>query len=323
MLNLKIPIIQAPVGSCSNPVLAAAVSTAGGMGGIAGTWTAPEAMREVVREVRAHTHHLFFINFALAFPCEGLPAALEAGAPVITFSWGLPNERVALVRSFGARFGVQVSTAEGARRAVELGADFLIAQGIEAGGHVQATRPLTQILPAIVDAAGTVPVAAAGGLATGAAIARMMRLGGAGAMLGTRFLASTESSAHPRYQQLLVEATTDATAYTICFDRGWPSAPQRVLRNATLEMWEAAGCPQYGQRPGENDVLARRETGEVILRYEDSPPLRDMTGQLDEMCLYAGAGVGDIESVQPAGELVAQLWRECQIELTNNEHSSN
>jgi len=317
LLNLDIPLLQAPIGSCSNPVLAAAVSNAGGMGGIAGTWTAPDTLAAMVRDVRARTAKPFFINFALAFPCAGLTATLEAGAPVITFSWGLPDERAALVHSFGARFGVQVSTRTGAQRALDQGADFLIVQGIEAGGHVQATRPLEIILPAVVAVAGAVPVAAAGGIATGLAMARMMRLGAAGAMIGTRFVASEESLAHVRYKELLTESSADDTVHTICFDRGWPSAPQRVLRNATLDAWESAGCPPYGSRPGENDVLARRATGDTYLRYDDTPPLRDMTGRFDEMCLYAGTGVGDIDRVQPAGVLVEALWRECESALQN------
>lgn len=318
LIGLDIPILQAPIGSCSNPFLAAAVSNAGGMGGIAGTWTPPDPLRAVVQLVLTLTNKPFFINFALAFPCDNLPAALEAGAPVVTFSWGLPGDRSKLVHSFGARFGVQVSTPDGALRAIDQGADFLIAQGIEAGGHVQATRPLAQIVPDVVSVAGSVPVAAAGGISTGDAMARMMNLGAVGVMMGTRFVASAESLAHPRYQQLLVNAISSDAVHTICFDRGWSGAPQRVLRNATLDNWESAGCPQYGSRPGENDVLAHRENGEGILRYDDTPPLTGMTGKLDEMCLYSGTGVSDIQSVEPAVALVDKIWRDCQFALRNS-----
>jgi nitronate monooxygenase len=315
-LDLDIPLLQAPIGSCSNPILAAAVSNAGGMGGIAGTWTAPDALRAIVADTRARTSKPFFVNFALVFPCPALSAALEAGSSVVTFSWGIPDRaRTERVRSYGAQFGVQISNADGAARAVDQGADFLIAQGIESGGHVQATRPLTQVLAQVMAVAGDVPVFATGGIATGAAIADAMRHGASGAMMGTRFLATHESLAHPRYQQLLVESKPGDAVHTICFDRTWPSAPHRVLRNATLDGWETAGCAPFGARPGESDVLAHRDDGVDVPRYDDTPPLRSMTGNIDEMCLYAGTGAADIHDVQPAGALVAELWRDCQRAL--------
>jgi hypothetical protein len=103
--------------------------------------------------------------------------------------------------------------------------------------------------------------------------------------------------------------------HTLCFDRGWAGAPQRILRNATVDRWESAGCPQWGSRPGEDDVIARRANGDVVLRYEDTPPEIGMIGTINEMCLYSGTGVGDINAVQPAGALVAQIWQECQAVL--------
>src|SRR5438874_8187739 len=112
------------------------------MGAMALTWTAPEVAAEQVRQVRAVTERPFLVNFALAFPPTSLPAALEAGAPVVSFSWGDPAPYVAPVRAAGALFGVQVTNAAGAKRALALGADFLICQGLEAGGHVQSTTPL-------------------------------------------------------------------------------------------------------------------------------------------------------------------------------------
>jgi nitronate monooxygenase len=143
-----------------------------------------------VRQVRAVTGRVFQVNFVLAFPPRSLPAALEAGAPVVTFSWGDPAPHLGLVRAAGARVGVQVTTPAGASRALDSGVDFLICQGVEAGGHVQATRPLWDVLPRVVEAAGEVPVIAAGGIGDGVGTARALALGAAGAMLGTRFVAT-------------------------------------------------------------------------------------------------------------------------------------
>lgn len=307
----RLPIIQAPIGPSAIPPLAAAVARAGGLGGLALSWSAPDAVRDAVAEVKATAEGgPFLTNFVLHFPCEGFDGALEAGVPVVTFSWGIDPARIARAKSAGSKVGVQVGHPLGARAARAAGADFLIAQGVEAGGHVQTTTPLARLLPAVLAEAGEVPVIAAGGIATGAAIARMIAFGAAGVMMGTRFVASRESGAHDAYKQALVAAGPDDTAYTPCFDVGWP-AMQRVLRNDTLATWEAAGCPLPGTRPGEGDIVFRRG-GEDIPRYSDTAPTVGAEGALLSACLYAGAGVGDIAAVEPASAIVTRLWAEAE-----------
>jgi nitronate monooxygenase len=310
-LGLDYPIFQAPTGGIAGPELAAAVSGAGGMGAMGLTWTSPEEARARVNQVRAATRRPFQVNFVLAFPPRALPVALEAGAPVVTFSWGNPKHHMSLVRAAGARVGVQVTTVDGARRALDMGADFLICQGIEAGGHVQATLSLWDTLPRVVEAAREVPVVAAGGIGDGAGIARALALGAA-AMLGTRFVATQESRAHPAYKKRLTEATAADTALTVCFDGGWPHAAHRVLRNATLEAWEADGCPPSGQRPGEGDVVARRGTKEAFIRYASTSPQGDMSGAVLDMALYAGTSCDTVQDIPSAADLVRRLWAECQ-----------
>jgi nitronate monooxygenase len=314
LFGLDVPIIQAPTSSIAGPELAAAVSAAGALGGMGLTWTAPTDAAERVRQVRAATGRAFFVNFALAFDPVPLPAVLEAGAPVITFSFGDPEAHLGIVRAAGAKVGLQVGTAAGAARAVELGLDFVICQGVEAGGHVQSSTALDALLPQVLRAvAGRVPVVAAGGIATGADIARVLAQGADGAMLGTRFVATQESRAHPEYKRRLVEAPHGQTALTTCFDGGWPQMPHRVLRNATLERWEAAGCPQTGQRPGEGDEVARDERGAPIRRYEDTAPRAGMSGDIAAMCLYAGIGVDRVTDIPTAAELVCRLRDEASM----------
>ena len=311
-LGLRVPIFQAPTGSIAGPELATAVSQAGGLGAMALTWTDPAAATALVDQVRAATDLPFHVNFALAFPPSALSAALDAGAPVVTFSWGDPAAYVADVRSAGAKLGVQVTNVAGARNALDLGADFLICQGIEAGGHVQSTTPLWDLLPCIVSEAGVTPVIASGGIGDGKGIAAALALGAAGAMLGTRFVATVESRAHPDYKAALLRASTSDTALTVCFDGDWPYAAHRVLRNSTLEGWETAGCPPVGRRPGEGDEVGRTSDGATIRRYSDTAPRAGMTGCAEEMCLYAGTSCGRIDDVPPAAELVARLWDECR-----------
>lgn len=311
LFSLRYPIFQAPTGSIAGPELALAVSQAGGMGAMALTWTPPETAAAQVRQVRAATDRPFLVNFALAFPPVSLPAALEAGVPFVSFSWGDPAPYLAQVRAAGATVGVQVVNAEGAKRAVALGVDFLICQGIEAGGHVQSSQILRRVLEAVLEVSEQTPVVAAGGIVDGDGIAEALSWGASGVMLGTRFVATQESRAHPEYKRLLAASQGD-TALTVCFEGGWPQAPHRVLRNSTLEAWEAQGSPPVGARPGEGEVVGHTASGEPILRYEDTAPRQGFTGPVEEMCLYAGMGVGRMEDIPPAGDLVRRLWAECE-----------
>ena len=310
-LGLRFPIFQAPIGSIAGPELAAAVSQAGGLGALALTWTSPDEARRLIGMVRAQTDRPFQANFVLAFEPKSLATALESGVRVVTFSWGMPVREIELARSFGARCGIQATTVEGARRALDLGADFVICQGAEAGGHVQATQSLWASLPRIVEVARGTPVVAAGGIGDGRTMARAWSLGAAATMLGTRFVATQESLAHELYKRRLVEAGARDTALTVCFDGGWPYAAHRVLRNSTLESWEAAGCPPHGRRPGEGDRLASCD-GRDYFRYDDAPPRAAMSGNAEAMCMYSGTSCEDIRDLPAVAELVKRLWSECQ-----------
>ena len=310
--NVSIPIMQAPIGSIASVELAAAVSNAGAIGSLALTWTAPEVAAKILAKLNGLTNRPYFVNFVLAFPAQAFDAALEANVPVITLSWGHAPELMHRAQARGISVGVQVSTLDGATKALADGADFLICQGIEAGGHVQSSTSLELLLPKIVELAQKTPVVAAGGIGDGNDIHRVMKLGARAVMLGTRFVATVESQAHQLYKTELTKANAVDTAYTICFNRGWPNAAHRVLRNSTLNNWEAAGCPPIGARPGETDVVATYSNGTELLRYDDSPPLRSVNGEVTDCCLYAGLGVEKISDVPTVKELVDRLWTECQ-----------
>jgi nitronate monooxygenase len=182
----------------------------------------------------------------------------------------------------------------------------------EAGGHVQANSRLLETLPKVLDEAKLTPVIAAGGIGNGADIRTMLSAGASGAILGTRFVATRESSAHQEYKNSLLKADKGDTVLTVCFEGGWPYATHRVLRNGTFIRWDAAGCPPVGKRPGEGDVVATRSDGGTVLRYAISSPLASFTGnQLLDCALYAGEGVGAVRDIPAAGDLVARLWKEC------------
>jgi nitronate monooxygenase len=313
------PILQAPIGSLATVGLAAAVSNAGGMGSLALTWTDLTVAVDRVKTLRSATSSPFFVNFALAFEPRALRPVLSAGAPAVTFSWGLPGELVKVVHGFGAAVGVQVGSLDGAKSALDDGCEFLICQGVEAGGHVQSTIPVREVLQFVVAEAGGIPVIAAGGLADGADIAEVMRLGANGAMLGTRFVASAESHAHPAYKSLLVESSGRDAVLTSCFNGDWPLAPQRVLRNPTLNEWERTGCGPPGRRPGEGEVIVRQADGQPIMRYNDTPPNAGMVGDVLSCCLYSGTGVEKIRSIMSAQALVDELCNDAAAALGRSE----
>src|SRR5689334_8966624 len=235
--GLRYPIMQAPYGG---PALAAAISNAGALGTVSLWVGTEEAARERVQTMRQSTAQLFAVNYVLSFEPRSLPAALDAGAPVVHFSWGIPSAAVtALVRQRGAIFGVQIATVEGASAALDAGASYLVCQGVEAGGHVQSSTPLYELLPRVAEQAKDTPVLAAGGIVHGRDICRALRAGASGVLLGTRFVATQESMAHPEYKAALVRAGAADTALSVCFQDGWPGALHRTLRNATLSRWEA------------------------------------------------------------------------------------
>ncbi len=172
---------------------------------------------------------------------------------------------------------------------------------------MQSSIPLEHVLPRVLAEVGTIPLVASGGVGDGAGMARVLALGADGVMLGTRFVATQESRAHPAYKQALCEARRGDTALTVCFDGDWPSAAHRVLRNATLETWEAWGCPPHAQRPGEGEVVGSSQRDEPVLRYESTAPRAGMTGRVLDMCLYAGMGCHAITDIPAASDLVAKL----------------
>jgi NAD(P)H-dependent flavin oxidoreductase YrpB (nitropropane dioxygenase family) len=279
-LGLKYPILQAPIGSMTGVDLAAAVSNEGGLGSLALAWTAPGLAQDMIRQLQSKTTNSFFVNYVLAFPIRSLDLVLEAGVPMVTFSWGNPGPLIEKCHQASALVGVQVGTCDGAKSARDSGADFIICQGVEAGGHVQSTTPLMSLLEETVEACEDMPVVATGGLANGEDIAEAFHAGADAVMLGTRFIATVESRAHPLYKQALVDSQSENAVISLCFNGGWDHAPHRTLRNSTLKAWEDAGCPPVGFRPGEMEQIAFNSTGKIVTRYDDTQPAFDMDGDI-------------------------------------------
>jgi nitronate monooxygenase len=309
LLGIEVPIVQAPVSNV--PALTAAVSNAGGLGVLQLSWLDLEQTRTAIRETKRLTNRPFGVNLVLEWQQhERLAVALEERVAVVSLFWGEPAPYVTAIHESGARCMVTVGSAAEAQRAVAAGADAIVAQGWEAGGHVWGEVSTLALVPAVVDAVSPVPVVAAGGISDGRGLAAALTLGAAGVWVGTRFVASEEAGLHPLYKQLICEAVETDTVHSSLFDVGWPQAPHRTLRNSTVRLWEQGGCSSSGVRPGEGEPVAARMDGTSVPRYSVDDPTSEMTGQLEALALHAGQAVALVHEVLPAGEIVSGMAAE-------------
>lgn len=251
----------------------------------------------------------------------GSRCASRSACPYVSFFWGDPAPYVERAHQAGAVVLHTVGGAEEARRAVGAGVDVVVAQGWEAGGHVWGDTATLPLVPAVVDAVHPTPVIAAGGIADGRGVVAALALGAGAAWIGTRFLASREAAVHPVYRQRVLGASETDTVYSHLFDIGWPDAPHRVLRNSTVRLWEWAGRPPRGKRPGEAEIVAWTADGRPIVRYADVIPLPGMSGDVEALALYAGQSVGLVREEEPAAEIVRKLADEAALVLERVTHN--
>lgn len=311
LLGIELPIVQAPISYA--PALVAAVSNAGGLGMIQLSWLEPDRARDVIRETRRLTDRPFGVNLVLEWPQdERLELALEEGVRIVSLFWGDPSAYAGRVHDAGGTVFCTVGSAAEARRVVDAGADVVVAQGWEAGGHVWGEVATFPLVPAVVDAVAPVPVVAAGGIADGRGLAAALGLGAAGVWVGTRFVASEEAGLDPLHKEHIVGASEADTVHSSLFDVGWPAAPHRTLRNSTVRRWEEAGRPAPGSRPGEGEAVAAAPDGTEILRYSSADPELGATGDLEALALYAGQSAGLVHEVLPAGEIVRRIAAEAE-----------
>lgn len=308
--GLTFPIVQGPMGGVAGAELVAAVANAGGLG-ILPIWSqSPETAVRRIEQTRALTANAFGVNIrADLVQTDHIKAALDVGVSIIHLFWGDPQEsmrRAGLDRTHHAKVLATVGDADAARAALDASAQALIAQGVEAGGHVLSDIPLATLLGEVLDVAADTPVIAAGGLADAEDVARVMAAGAAGALLGTRFVATAESFAHDDYKRALISAGRDSTARSVCFDDGWHDAPHRTLINDTFTAWHDAGEPASGARPGDGDIVIHLNQT-PFARYSVMPPVQGMTGDIREGAMYAGTGAAKIHDCPPAARVVADL----------------
>lgn len=325
LLGIELPIISAGMGGVALSKLAGAVSEAGGFGFIGLAGFTPAAIHHEIEAAREITEKPIGVNLLIPFLRPGTIEAV-AGEPVqaATFFWGTPAEHTGSIRRLhDARIKViwQCGSATEARAAAAAGVDAIMAQGVEAGGHVRGTTTTMALVPAVRDAIGDLPMVAAGGLGDGRGLAAVIALGADGGVFGTRFLVANESAAHREYKNAVIAAQAEDTLYTTLFDIGWPEAPHRVIRTATVKAWESGGLLPPGKRPGEGDAagIMRRSDIEVpLVRYSVFPPTEYIEGDINGLAFYAGQSCGLVNDMVPAAEIVRRIANEARAAIANH-----
>jgi len=316
LLGIEYPIIAAPMGpDLTGPELVAAVSNAGGLGILQSQLAPPPLFRREIQRIRELTDKPFGVNLILHFPADDQVAiCVEERVPVLSFFWGDPTPYLERAHSAGIKVLQQVGSVGDAQAAVRGGVDVIIAQGIEAGGHVAGKVSTMALVPRVVDAVAPLPVAAAGGIGDGRGIVAVLALGAQAAVLGTCFIASIESRAHLHYKEKLLAANEEDTVRTTLFGFGWPNAPHRTLRTAFVEQWLGNEARGQESRPDEPKIGETVIGGQPmpVLRFMGFPPNCDAKGDIDSMALLAGEGVGLVREVKPAGQIVRALVEEAQ-----------
>jgi nitronate monooxygenase len=305
LLGCELPIVLAGMGGVARAELVAAVTAAGGFGFL-GRVREPVAL--IIKEVAA-LRRMGYGNFGVniipaatdrALLERQLEALVELHVPAVALFWDIDAGVVARFRDAGITVVYQVGSVDEAIAAERAGAQMIIAQGVEAGGHVRGTRPLYELLPATVAAVG-VPVLAAGGLATGGDLLTARALGAEGIVLGTALMATDEAFAHDDHKRRLLAASAGDTVLTDTFHINWPpGAPVRVLKSEVTA--GRRGVAQTNER-----IVIGEEEGRPIYLFSTDSPLRSMTGDFGAMALYAGTGVGRLHEVVPAGTRIDEI----------------
>jgi NAD(P)H-dependent flavin oxidoreductase YrpB (nitropropane dioxygenase family) len=303
LVGIEHPVVSAGMGGGhTSGELIGRVSEAGGLGVIGASFVPADEVREMTVRARELTAKPIGINLLLHATEERVDEVLELRPEVLSTAWPRDNQDLAAIFAKAHEHGIlvmhMVPRVEDAVRAAEAGADVVVAQGSEGGGHVGEIGTAV-IVRQVVKAVSPVPVLAAGGFADGAGLAAALALGADGVLLGTRFLATVEAPVPHAYKQAVVASAGDDTIVTTVGDtlsgRDWPGAWARVRRTRFVEEW-------LGREP---ELRRRREeVWDRLDAAEESDP--------DYGLMWIGQAAGLVDSVLPAGEIVRNIVEEAE-----------
>jgi enoyl-[acyl-carrier protein] reductase II len=305
----------------TSPNLAIAVCKAGGLGSLAVGPLPAEAVRELIKAVKAATASPLNVNFITFLAKQDqIRACIDEAVPVVSFHWGHPpREFVAVLHAAGIKVWEQIGSVEAAKQAVDAGIDLIIAQGSEAGGHNYGSLPTFVLVPSILEAVTPTPVLAAGGIATGRQLAAALVLGADGVSIGTRFVASQEAFAHREYKRRLVEALGTQTRLSSVYGPDIPHFnPMRVLDVGLAH--DYAGREDSAPKDLESQpvIATMKLAGETVPlhRFTSFVPTPDTEGKIDELPFLAGQGVGLVHEVAPVGHIIESMMAEAASALS-------
>ncbi|MCC0016467.1 MAG: nitronate monooxygenase [Rhodobiaceae bacterium] len=310
LLGCQYPILQAGMGGVARSELAAATSASGGFGCLGMVRERPELIAREIAGVRERTEKPFGVNLIPAATErtlfeEELAACLDANVHALIFFWDVIPEAVEKAKRAGCRVLYQVGSVQAAIDAQAAGADAVIAQGVEAGGHVHGEVSSLVLLPQVARALG-IPVVGSGGFASGASLVAALALGAQGIHCGTAFLATPESFAHDVHKNSVIAAGSSDTVHTDAFAINWPPrSPVRVIASAVTDSLQGR---LWGHTP---DAIGREvigeEEGRPIYLFSTDSPLQSMSGELERFALFAGQVAGQIDTIKPVREVIAQI----------------
>jgi NAD(P)H-dependent flavin oxidoreductase YrpB (nitropropane dioxygenase family) len=303
LIGIEHPVVCAGMGGGhTGGELVGRVSEAGGLGVIGASFLPPQEVESMVRRAREITSKPIGINLLLHATQDRLDEVLDLEPVVLSTAWPRDDQDLAAIFAKAHERGIRVMhmvpRVEDGVRAAEAGADVIVAQGNEGGGHVGEIGT-TVIVPQVVKSVAPIPVLAAGGLADGAGLAAALALGADGVLLGTRFLATVEAPVEAAYKQAIVASRGDDTIVTTVADtlsgRDWPGAWSRVRRTRFIEEW-------LGREP---ELRRRRDAVWAVLEAaEDSDP--------DYGVMWIGQSAGLVDSILPAGDVVRGIVAEAE-----------
>ncbi len=280
---------------CSGWELASAVSNAGGLGLIGSGSMTPEILLEHIRKCKANTNKPFGVNVPLLFPAaeEFIRIIIAEKVPVVFTSAGNPTKWTPLLKEHGITVVHVVANVKSAKKCEEVGVDAIVAEGFEAGGHNGKEETTTLVLVPLIRKAVSIPLVAAGGIATGRAMLATMALGADGVQIGSRFVASLESSAHQSFKNKVIEIGDGSTLLTLK-----KLVPVRLIRNKFF-----------------NEVEAKQSSGaspEELLNLLGSGRARKgmFEGDLEEGELEIGQNAALINEIKPAADIVNEIVSE-------------
>jgi nitronate monooxygenase len=321
LFGIEYPIVSAGMGGVALAELAAAVSNAGGIGTIALAGFTPEGIQNEIAAARKLTNKPLLVNLLVPFLRPGIiEMVIKEPIQGVTLFWGDPAEYVPIAKKSGLKVVWQCGSTKEAVAARDAGADVLMVQGFEAGGHVRGIVTSLALIPSVRDAVGpNIPIIAGGGFADGRGLAAALALGADAAVFGTRFLASNEAAADAKYQRRILAAEAEETVHTELYDIGWPNAAHRVLRTKVVDEWERAGRPETGKRPGEGKSIGKMTRADIevpMVKYSVMAPTSSFEGDIEELPFYAGMSVSLVREKLAAGEIVRRIAAEAAEVIT-------